>query len=107
MLPFPSRISRYDIKSLIGTGGMGTLYLARDTNPNTNRLVALKLLNANLDSGDLRERFAREARALAALNHPNIAQIYGLEKSADTTALLMELVEDRSEPEAPHAPTRT
>ena len=45
-----SRISRYDIKSLIGAGGMGTVYLARDSNPNTNRLVAIKLLNANLDS---------------------------------------------------------
>ncbi len=69
-------IGRYEIKSLIGAGGMGTLYLARDTNPNTYRLVALKLLNANLDSEDLRERFAREARSLAALNHPNVVNIY-------------------------------
>jgi serine/threonine protein kinase len=76
MFPLPSRISRYEIKTLIGAGGMGSLYLARDTNPNTNRLVALKLLLANIDSGDLRERFAREARALAALNHPNIVDIY-------------------------------
>ena len=53
---------------------MGDLYLAHD--PNTNRLVALKLLNATLDSTELRERFAREARALAALNHPNIVNIY-------------------------------
>jgi serine/threonine protein kinase len=76
MFPLPSRISRYEIKTLIGAGGMGSLYLARDTNPNTNRLVALKLLLANIDSGDLRERFAREARALAALNHPSIVDIY-------------------------------
>jgi serine/threonine protein kinase len=69
-------IGRYEIKSLIGAGGMGTLYLARDTNPNTYRLVALKLLNANLDSEDLRERFGREARSLAALNHPNVVNIY-------------------------------
>jgi serine/threonine protein kinase len=53
---------------------MGSLYLARD--PNTGRLVALKLLRAHLDSGDLRARFAREAQALAALNHPNIVDIY-------------------------------
>jgi serine/threonine protein kinase len=66
----PTRISRYEIKTLIGAGGMGSLYLARDTNPNTNRLVALKLLNATLDSTELRDRFGREARALAALNHP-------------------------------------
>ena len=71
MYSLPTHISRYEIKSLIGRGGMGSLYLARDT-PNTNRLVALKLLIATLDSSDLRERFAREARALAALNHPNI-----------------------------------
>src|SRR6185503_13948879 len=92
MLPFPSRISRYDIKSLIGTGGMGTLYLARDTNPNTNRLVALKLLNANLDSGDLRERFAREARALAALNHPNIVNIYDSGEFQGSPFIVMEYV---------------
>ncbi len=92
MLPLPSRISRYDIKSLIGTGGMGTLYLARDTNPNTNRLVALKLLNANLDSGDLRERFAREARALAALNHPNIVNIYDSGEFQGSPFIVMEYV---------------
>ena len=76
MFHMPSHIDRYEIKTLIAAGGMGSLYLARDTNPNTNRLVAVKLLLANLDSGDLRERFAREARALAALNHPNIVDIY-------------------------------
>jgi serine/threonine protein kinase len=51
------KIGRYEVKSLIGRGGMGDLYLARD--PNTNRLVALKLLNASLHSPELRERFAR------------------------------------------------
>ena len=76
MFRLPTHISRYEIKGLIGRGGMGDLYLARDTNPNTNRLVAIKLLNASLDSGDLRERFARESRAMASLNHPNIVNIY-------------------------------
>ena len=71
---------------------MGSLYLARDTNPNTNRLVALKLLLANLDSGDLRERFAREARALAALNHPNIVNIYDSGEFQGSPFIVMEYV---------------
>jgi hypothetical protein len=92
MFPLPSRISRYEIKTLIGAGGMGSLYLARDTNPNTNRLVALKLLNATLDSTDLRERFARESRALAALNHPNIVDIYDSGEFQGSPFIVMEYV---------------
>ena len=91
MFHLPTRISRYEIKSLIGRGGMGSLYLARDK-PNTNRLVALKLLNAKLDSGDLRERFAREARALAALNHPNIVNIYDSGEFQGSPFIVMEYV---------------
>ena len=90
MYSLPTHISRYEIKSLIGRGGMGDLYLARD--PNTNRLVALKLLNATLDSSDLRERFAREARALAALNHPNIVNIYDTGEFDDSPFIVMEYV---------------
>ena len=86
------RIGRYEIKSLIGAGGMGTLYLARDTNPNTYRLVALKLLNANLDSEDLRERFGREARALAALNHANVVNIYDSGEYQSSPYIVMEYV---------------
>ena len=92
MFQVPSRISRYEIKTLIGTGGMGSLYLARDTNPNTNRLVALKLLNTNLESGDLRERFARESRALAALNHSNIVDIYDSGEFRGFPYIVMEYV---------------
>ena len=88
----PSRISRYEIKTLIGAGGMGSLYLARDTNPNTNRLVALKLLNATLDSAELRERFGREARALATLNHPNIVDIYDSGEFQGSPFIVMEYV---------------
>ena len=90
MAPLPSQIGRYEIKSLIGRGGMGDLYLAHD--PNTNRLVALKLLNATLDSTELRERFAREARALAALNHPNIVNIYDTGEYDDAPFIVMEYV---------------
>ena len=88
----PARISRYEIKTLIGAGGMGSLYLARDTNPNTNRLVALKLLNATLDSVELRERFGREARALAALNHPSIVDIYDSGEFRGSPFIVMEYV---------------
>ena len=90
MASLPSQIGRYQIKSLIGRGGMGDLYLAHD--PNTNRLVALKLLNATLDSTELRERFAREARALAALNHPNIVNIYDTGEYDDAPFIVMEYV---------------
>jgi hypothetical protein len=90
MPALPSQIGRYEIKSLIGRGGMGDLYLAHD--PNTSRLVALKLLNATLDSTELRERFAREARALAALNHPNIVNIYDTGEFDDAPFIVMEYV---------------
>src|ERR671937_636442 len=86
----PTHISRYEIKSRIGRGGMGDLYLASD--PNTNRLVAIKLLNATLDSTELRERFAREARALAALNHPNIVDIYDSGEFEGSPFIVMEYV---------------
>ena len=90
MATLPSQIGRYEIKSLIGRGGMGDLYLAYD--PNTSRLVVLKLLNATLDSTELRERFAREARALAALNHPNIVNIYDTGEFDDAPFIVMEYV---------------
>jgi hypothetical protein len=86
----PVNIGRYEIKSLIGRGGMGDLYLARD--PNTSRLVVLKLLNASLNSPDLRDRFAREARALAALNHPNIVTIYDYGEFQRSPFIVMEYV---------------
>jgi serine/threonine-protein kinase len=82
----------YQVLSKLGEGGMGEVYRAIDTN--LKRAVAIKVLPALVagDSGRL-ARFQREAELLAALNHPNIASIYGLEKSGATTALVMELVE--------------
>src|ERR1044072_5491982 len=88
MSPHLSRISRYEIKGLIAEGGMGELSLARD--PNTDRLVALKLLNATVDSEDLRERFEREAQALAALSHPNIVHIYDYGEFQNAPFIVME-----------------
>jgi eukaryotic-like serine/threonine-protein kinase len=86
------RIGVYQIAAQIGVGGMGEVYQATDTN--LKRQVAVKVLPAAV-AGDVERlaRFQREAEVLAALNHPNIAQIFGLEKTPDFTALVMELVE--------------
>jgi serine/threonine protein kinase len=82
----------YEITAQIGVGGMGEVYRATDIN--LRRSVAIKVLPASF-SGDAERlaRFRREAEVLASLNHPNIAQIHGLEKSDGITALVMELVE--------------
>ena len=87
-----ARLGPYEILSLIGSGGMGEVYRATDTN--LKRAVAIKVLPASVAADRERlARFQREAEVLASLNHPNIAAIYGLERSGDTTALIMELVE--------------
>jgi serine/threonine protein kinase len=87
-----TRLGSYQIVALIGAGGMGEVYRARDTR--LNRDVALKVLPETFARDSQRmARFEREARLLAALNHPNIAAIYGLEESGETRALVMELVE--------------
>ena len=86
----PRLISRYEVKGLIARGGMGDLHLARD--PNTNRLVVVKLLSATLESSDIRERFEREARSLASLSHPNIVQIYDYGELDDTPFIVIEYV---------------
>jgi eukaryotic-like serine/threonine-protein kinase len=85
------RIGSYQIEARIGAGGMGEVYKALDTK--LNRQVAIKvLLPAVADDPDRLARFSREAHVLASLNHPHIAQIYGLE-DAGVRALVMELVE--------------
>src|SRR5262245_56410465 len=90
-----TRFGAYEILSLIGSGGMGEVYRARDLN--LKRAVALKVLPADFadDVGRL-ARFQREAEVLAALNHPNIAQIYGIDRGDAGTALAMELVEGQT-----------
>src|SRR5262252_5003906 len=86
------RLGPYEIHSLIGQGGMGEVYRATDTK--LHRDVAVKVLPSELAADpDRLARFAREAQVLASLNHPNIAQIYGVEDSTGTPALVMELVE--------------
>jgi serine/threonine protein kinase/Tol biopolymer transport system component len=81
----------YEITAQIGEGGMGRVYRARDTKLGRN--VAIKVIADSLPYPDHVARFEREARTLAALNHPNIAAIYGVEDADGDMALVMELVE--------------
>jgi len=88
-----TRLGPYEIQVAIGAGGMGEVYRATDTT--LGRQVAIKVLpDAFARDAERLARFEREARTLASLNHPYIAQIYGLERSGDTRALIMELVEE-------------
>src|SRR6185503_6605436 len=87
-----TRLGGYEIVAQIGKGGMGEVYRARDTK--LGREVAIKVLpDAVAREQERLARFEREGRTLAALNHPNIANIYGLEDTGDVRALVMELVE--------------
>jgi len=86
------RLGPYEIVAPIGAGAMGEVYHARDTK--LNRDVALKVLPDSFASDVARlARFTREAQMLAALNHPNIAHLHGLEESSGVRALVMELVD--------------
>jgi serine/threonine protein kinase len=86
-----TRLGSYEVVAQIGAGGMGEVYRAHDTK--LARDVAIKVLPANFVNDPERlSRFQREARMLAALNHANIATIYGLEQSSGVTCLVMELV---------------
>jgi serine/threonine protein kinase len=93
-----TRFGPYDVLGLLGTGGMGEVYRARDTR--LKRDVALKVLPGPFASDAERlARFQREAEVLASLSHPNIAAIHGLEEADAIKALAMELVEGpRSSP---------
>jgi serine/threonine protein kinase len=89
------KIGHYEVLSLLGKCGMGEVYRARDTT--LKRDAALKVLPASfLRDPDRMARFQREAEVLASLNHPNIAQIYGVAESDNARALVMELVEGNS-----------
>jgi eukaryotic-like serine/threonine-protein kinase len=87
-----TRLGVYQITAPLGEGGMGAVFRARDTK--LDRDVAIKVLpEAFAHDAERLARFTREAKTLAALNHPHIAAIYGLEESSGVTALVMELVE--------------
>src|ERR1700737_993503 len=91
MLAAGTKLGSYEVFSQIGVGGMGEVYQAHDTK--LGRDVAIKVLpEAFAHDPERLSRFQREAKMLAALNHPNIATIYGLEQSGGTSYLVMELV---------------
>jgi serine/threonine protein kinase len=88
-------LTHYTIEKTLGSGGMGIVYLARDTK--LQRLVALKLLKPELISDPNRKsRFLKEARAAAALTHPAIAQVYDIDEIDGTTFIVMEYIEGRT-----------
>jgi serine/threonine-protein kinase len=90
-----TRLGSYEVLAPLGAGGMGEVYRARDLK--LGREVALKILPAQLAADqDVLARLLREAKALAALNHPNIAAIYGLDEEGGTPRLVLELVAGES-----------
>jgi serine/threonine protein kinase len=87
-----ARLGHYEIKSQLGAGGMGEVYLAQDTK--LDRKVALKILPADLAANqDRMRRFVQEAKAAAALNHPNIAHIYEIGESDGMSFIAMEYID--------------
>ena len=87
-----TQLGSYEIVSLLGKGGMGEVWRARDSK--LGREVAIKTLPEEFAQDEERlARFEREAKLLASLNHPNIAAIYGLEEHNGTRFLVLELVE--------------
>jgi eukaryotic-like serine/threonine-protein kinase len=90
-LPQPGeQLGRYAILRALGAGGMGAVYEAQDTE--SGRRVALKVLSQSLDSPESRERFFREGRLAASINHPNSVYIFGTEEIGGTPVIAMELV---------------
>ena len=86
------RLGPYEILSAIGAGGMGEVYKARDTR--LDRIVAIKVLPTHLaDRSELRERFEREAKTIASLNHPHICVLYDIGHQEGTDYLVMEYLE--------------
>ncbi len=87
-------LSHYRIVEKLGSGGMGDVYLAEDTE--LDRKIALKVLPPDLaESEERRARFKREARAIAALNHPNIVHVYSVEEADGVHFICVSLERDR------------
>src|SRR5712691_6750470 len=90
-----TKLGRYEIRSKIGEGGMGEVYLAQDTK--LNRKVALKILPTELAGNhDRMRRFAQEAQAASALNHPNIITIHEIDESDSTHFIATEFIEGQT-----------
>ena len=89
-----SSFLHYEIQKKLGEGGMGIVYLARDTR--LNRDVALKFLPSHISKNQIeRQRFEIEAQAAAGLNHPNIAHVYAFEEVDDELFIALEYVEGK------------
>src|SRR3979411_1803402 len=89
------RLGPYEILSSVGAGGMGEVYRARDTR--LDRIVAIKVLPTHLaDRSELRERFAREARTIASLNHPHICTLFDIGQQDGGDYLVMEYLEGQT-----------
>ena len=87
-----TKLGRYEIRSQLGTGGMGEVYLVQDTQ--LDRTIALKILPADVASDRQRmQRFVQEAKAAAALNHPNITHIYEIGETDGTSFIAMEFID--------------
>jgi serine/threonine-protein kinase len=87
-----TRLGAYEIVALLGAGGMGEVYRARDTR--LKREVAIKILpDAFAQDSERLSRFQREAELLATLSHPNIGAVFGMEQSGDSSAIILELIE--------------
>src|SRR5215216_1417967 len=87
-----TQLGRYEVRSLLGAGGMGEVYLAQDTS--LNRKVALKVLPAEVASNqDRMRRFKQEATSAASLNHPNIAHIYEIGQANGYNFIALEYVD--------------
>ena len=96
-----TRLGRYEIRSKLGAGGMGELYLAQDTK--LDRKVALRILPAEVASNqDRMSRFVQEAKAAAALNHPNIAHVYEIDEVDGQHFIAMEFVDGQTLRECIH-----
>ena len=94
-IPAGTKLGRYEVRSQLGAGGMGEVYLAEDTR--LHRKVALKILPADFSSNrDRMRRFEQEATSAAALNHPNIAHIYEIGESDGTYFIAMEFVDGQT-----------
>jgi serine/threonine protein kinase len=88
----PARIGRYEVRDRLGEGGMGVVYLATD--PRLQRTVAIKILSVgDATSDELRERFAREARSVAALKHNHIVTIYDIGEDQNRPFIAMEFLD--------------
>src|ERR1043166_2795772 len=101
-IPAGTKLGRYEIRSKLGAGGMGEVYLAEDSQ--LRRRVALKILPVDLASNqDRMRRFIQEAQAAAALNHPNIATIHEIGESDGVNFIAMEFIDGFTLPEFIHS----